>query len=564
MIDPAAIAFAAVALTSLGVLVRAAGRNRSTADYYTAGGSISAGRNGLALAGDFISAGGFLGLTGLVVLNGADAALYALGVITAWPLMLMLFAEPLKKLGRYTLADVIVSQVGSSKLRMLTATSQVVILLLGLTGNLVGSMIILQVMFSLPPFLALVTVTGMMLAYVLLGGMIAATWLQIIKATFLVITTFLILALALQRFDFSIAAMLQRAVVLRGHGLVEAGGAYSSTWQTVSLVLGLALGGASMPHVLMRMNTVKDEGAARRSAFVATMIVIAFHIMIILIGFAAVALLGDKPQAQHGGNAVLPLLAQLLGGQLLLGVVSAIALMTMLAVMAGQCIAGSAALTHDIWSTLSRRPRATPAAGRVAAAILLCAAIAMAYAFREQNIGFIAAMSLGIAASANFPTLVLAIFWSRLTAAGAAAGILTGLIVSSSMIFLSPLVQVGVLGRETAIVTTQYPAIFAIPAAFAAAILVSLLTANVRGSAPRATPALNRLSLGMAFCTLAGVCAFAGGTRLARQVVNQDLTAGVSIYVSLLGVAAVAIAMAATAYALVSRKAARAIPPEMG
>lgn len=544
----AILAFLSVIGLSLVLVLRAYGRNRSAGDYYTAGGGISAGRNGLALAGDFISAGGFLGLTGLIALNGADAAVYAVGVLFAWPLMLVLFAGPLKRLGRYTLADVVTSRLGSERLRLLTAGNQIVILLLGLTSNLVGAMLILRLLFGLSPLWALSAIALVMLAYTILGGMLAATWLQVIKALLLMAATALILTLSLERFDFELPALMHAVAAVAGDKVLRPGTLYKDGWETLSLLMGLALGGASMPHVLMRMNTVRDARAASRSAFIATGIVVAFHLMIVLVGFAAMVLLtgGVAMTGDRGANMVMPRLAAMLGGQALFGGVSAIAFMTMLAVMAGQCIAGAAALSHDIWAQGWRRGRdaGNPLRnGQLAALLLLTCGLVLAFLFREQNIGFIAAMSMAIAASANFPVLMLAIFWQRLTAAGAAAGMLTGLCLSVTIIALSPLVQVGVLGRAEAVWSLQYPGIISIPSAFAAAILVSLAG---RGPLRAPVPGAGRLSLLLGGATLLVLGSFAVGTVAAAGPLGAIMGWGGSPYLLLLA------GMALAAYAIAS------------
>ncbi|QTH20125.1 cation acetate symporter [Rhizorhabdus wittichii] len=473
-------AFLAVIALSAGVIAWAARRNRSVSSYYTAGGSLSPWQNGLALAGDFISAGGFLGLTGLVAARGLDAAVYAIGVLASWPLMLLLFAGPLQRLGKYTLADVLTGVLGSSRLRIVTAGNQIVILLLGLTANLVGSLLILQLLFSLSAVPALLLIGALMLAYVVLGGMSAATWLQIIKASLLMAAMIAILLLTLSHFDFSLDALLA-AVAGQGKGdALVPSGMYAGGFDTVSLLTGLALGGASMPHVLMRMNTVASPAAARKSAFLATVVVALFHVILVVVGLGASVLLSPAETGASGGNMTLPLLGGMLGGQAMLGFVAAIAIMTMLAVMAGQCIAGSAAIAHDIWANaLGReaggRGRGSLVANRVASVMLLGVALLLAYGLKGQNISFIAATAMAIAASANFPVLFLAIFWKKLTARGAVSGIVTGLISSAILIFLGPLVQTGLLGRAESILELRHPAIFSMPLALIAALTGSLI-----------------------------------------------------------------------------------------
>lgn len=509
----AIVAFLAVIALSAGVIAWAARRNSSVSNYYTAGGSLSPWQNGLALAGDFISAGGFLGLTGLVAVKGLDAAVYAIGVLASWPLMLLLFAGPLQRLGKYTLADVLTGVLGSQRLRIVTASNQIIILLLGLTANLVGSLLILQLLFSMSTVPALLLIAALMLAYVVLGGMSAATWLQIIKASLLMAAMVAILVLTLGQFGFSLDALLVAAEGGgEGKALVPAG-MYKGSFDTVSLLTGLALGGASMPHVLMRMNTVATPAAARKSAFLATIIVALFHIILVVVGLGASVLLSSAEVRASGGNMTLPLLGGLLGGQAMLGFVSAIAIVTMLAVMAGQCIAGSAAIAHDIWAkTLGRDAdgRGSLTANRCASVLLLGVALLLAYGLKDQNISFIAATAMSIAASANFPVLFLAIFWKGLTARGAVLGIVVGLAASTLLIFMGPLVQKGLLGRAEPILDLHYPALISMPLALIAALAVSLLPGMARAGQPgRQDSQLLSISTVMALCTFILLVGFA-------------------------------------------------------
>lgn len=527
----AAIAFLAVIALSAGVIAWAARRNRSVSSYYTAGGTLSPWQNGLALAGDFISAGGFLGLTGLVAAKGLDAAVYAVGVLGSWPLMLLLFAGPLQRLGKYTLADVLTGVLGSEQqLRIVTATNQIIILMLGLTANLVGSMLILQLLFSLGTVPALLLIAVLMLAYVVLGGMSAATWLQIIKATLLIAAMITMLALTLGQFDFSLDALLAAAARGGEGGALVPSGMYKGSFDTVSLLIGLALGGASMPHVLMRMNTVATPAAARKSAFLATIVVALFHIILVVVGLGASVLLSHTEIAGSGGNMTLPMLGGLLGGQAMLGFVAAIAIMTMLAVMSGQCIAGSAAIAHDIWAkTLGRGGEggSTLVANRVASVLLLGVALLLAYGLKGQNISFIAATAMSIAASANFPVLFLAIFWTGLTARGAVWGIATGLVGSSSLIFMGPLVQTGLLGRPEPILDIHYPALLSMPLALITALAASMIPVDTdMGWSEKHAPQLISVSTAMAFGTFILLVGFAlligrSPTWLAKQIVSQ-------------------------------------------
>lgn len=467
---------------TLGIMLWASRRTRTVSDFLVASNRVNAWQNALAMAGDFVAAAGLLGITGLIALFGADGMVFAIGVIAGWPLMLFLFAAPLKRLGRYTMGDVMVARLGSPRLRSLVAITQLVVILTYLTAQFVGAGAILRLLFGLPDAAALLVVFAGMLAITLLGGMLAVTWLQIVKATLMFVLAVAVLGASLARFGFDPGAMLHAAVVARGPSIVQPGRLFADPLETLSLLLGLALGGASLPHVLMRMNTVADPRAARRSAFLGTSLIVLFHLILLCLGVAALALLQPAAirAADPGGNMALPLLAQLVGGDVLLGLVSSIALATILAVVAGLGIAGTAALSHDLWVNTWRGGQATPQeqlrVGRGASVLLSLAALGLGFLFRGQNISYVSALGLSIAASANFPALLLAIFWRRFTPAGAFAGMLTGLVGSLGLIWLSPLIQVAVLHRASAIFPLQNPGIAAIPAAFFAAILVSLAT----------------------------------------------------------------------------------------
>jgi len=480
------VPFAGVLLLSVAILVWSARRTRTASDFFIAGERIGPWQNALALAGDFVAAAGLLGITGLIALYGADGMVFAVGIVAGWPLIVFLFAAPLKQLGKYTLADVLTTKLGDDRLRSLVAINQLIVALTYLTAQFVGAGAILHLLFGVSETTGLLVVAVIMLVFMLMGGMLAATWLQIIKATAMICVAMLVLGACLARFDFNPVSLLHDAVSVRGPGIMLPGRLFQSPWETISLLLGLALGGASLPHVLMRMNTVADARTARKSAFLATSIIVVFHLIILMLGFAAVALLQPDAirAADPGGNMALPLLAQLVGGDFLLGLVASIALTTILAVVAGLCISGAATLAHDVWGKVIRMGKADASeelmVGRVASMLLILAALGTGVIFQGQNIGYMSAFGLAIAASANFPALLLAIFWRPFTPAGAFAGMLSGLVLSLTLIALSPLVQIGVLHRPDTIFPLQNPGIVAIPTAFIVSVLVSLLSRRHR------------------------------------------------------------------------------------
>ncbi len=476
------VPFVLVFALTLGIMVWASRRSHTVSDFLVAGGQVLAWQNTFAMAGDFVAAAGLLGITGLIALFGADGMVFAIGVIAGWPLMLFLFAAPLKRLGKYTMGDVLVTRLAAPRLRSLVAVTQLVVILTFLTAQFVGAGGILHLLFGLSGTASMLIVFAGMLAITLLGGMLAVTWLQIVKATLMMALAIGVLAACLAQFGFDPLAMLHAGATARGPAVFLPGRLFSGSWETLSLVLGLALGGASLPHVLMRMNTVTDPRAARRSAFLGTSLIVVFHLILLCLGVAGLALLPAAAirAADPGGNMTLPLLAHLVGGDLLLGFVASMALATILAVVAGLGIAGTATLSHDLWVNTLRHGHVAPAeqllVGRIASVLLSFVALGLRYLFQGQNISYVSALGLAIAASANFPALLLAIFWPRFTAAGAFAGMFTGLVSSLALIWLSPLIQVAVLHRASAIFPLQNPGIVTIPAAFLAAILVSLVT----------------------------------------------------------------------------------------
>ena len=289
-----AIPFLGVFLLSIAVVAWSARRTRTVSDYFVAGERIGAWPNALALAGDFVAAGGFLGLTGLIALNGADGMVFAIGVICGWPLMLFLFAGPLKRLGLYTLADVLTRRLGDERLRSLVAANQVLIVLAHLTAQLMGGAALIQLLTGLAAVQGLTVMAVIVVAFMLFGGMIATTWLQIIKAVMMISITAGILLACLAHFGFNPLAMLRVAAANGGPGVLAPGRLFHDPLDTVSLLLGISLGGASMPHVLMRMNTVADPWTANRSVQIGTGLIVAFHLIVLLLGFSAMALLGVR------------------------------------------------------------------------------------------------------------------------------------------------------------------------------------------------------------------------------------------------------------------------------
>jgi cation/acetate symporter len=494
--------FLFIAIT-LGITYWAARRTRTTEHFYAAGRSISAGQNGFALAGDYMSAASFLGIAGLVSTTGFDGLIYSTGWLVGWPVVLFLIAEPLRNLGKYTFADVVALRLRAAPVRIAAALGTLATVVFYLIAQMVGAGSLIRLLFQIP-FEAAVALTGAaMIVYVLFGGMLATTWVQIVKAGLLLGGATLLGLLVLARFGFDPTALFAAAAEQYGDGVLAPGKLVSSPLEAVSLGMALMFGTAGLPHILMRFYTVPEARAARSSVFYATGLIGYFYLMTFVLGFGAMVLVGPEAirAADAGGNMAAPLLAELLGGTPFLGFISAVAFATILAVVAGLTLSGAAALSHDLWANVvqARRavsPREASPRGRrtesrqlggrsesdeelrvarYATVALGVLAIALGISLEGQNVAFMVALAFAIAASANFPALVLAIFWPRLSTAGAVASMVTGTLATVLLIWLSPTIQVDVLKNASAWFPLKNPALVTIPLSFAAGIVVSLL-----------------------------------------------------------------------------------------
>lgn len=460
----------------------AAHRTRSTEEYFAAGRRLTAWQNGFALAGDFTAAAGFLGIVGFISLSGFDGLVYAMSSIVGWPLMLFVFAGPLRKLGTYTFADALAFRLNAPYVRLFAAINSLVFILLFLIVQMVGAGNLVQLMFGLPYDIAIVVIGVIMISYAFFGGMLAASWVQIIKGMLMLTAAVTMLILGLAAFHFNPLEMLSAVAAKDGSAVLAPGGGFPNGWEVVSIGIGALCGLASQPHVLMRVFTVADARTARASMFCAATIVSVFSVISGLLGFIAMLLVGPVAirAADPGGNLALPLLAATLGGTAFLGFVAAVSFATILAVVAGLIITGSATLSHDLWGGFVRRGKISGpeqlTVARVATVVICVIAMLLGIGFKGQNLAFIGTLTIAVAGSANFPTLLLAIFWRRLTVAGAIAGMLTGLLSSLLLLYLSPLVQVALLHHAQAIIGLRNPGIISIPLAFLVSIGVSLAT----------------------------------------------------------------------------------------
>ena len=490
--------FAAFVLVSLLVTYWAARRTRTAGDFYTAGSKITDLQNGLALAGDFMSAATFLGLTGLAFIGGVDALLFAIGGTVGWAVILFIFADRLRNLGRYTFADVVAFRLHPEKLRVLAAVGTLTVAIPYLIAQMVGAGGLFQALFDMSYPLAVCIVGTLMTVYVTLGGMLATTWVQVIKAVLLLTGGSALGVLALIPFGFDLGDMFSRAAGIHpfGEGILAPGGLYTDPISVVSLALAFIGGTAGLPHILMRFFTVPDARQARKSIGYAVVFIGYFMGLTVIIGFAAIVLLAGETQyvdesgrIAGGANMTAVYLARQVGGEAFFGFIAAVAFATILAVVSGILISASASVAHDLYTRVIRRGQISDdhevRISRIATVVIGATAIGLSIMFRNLNIGVISALVLAIAASVNFPMLILALFWSNLTTRGAIAGGTTGLVVVVVLTILSPTIWVDVLGHQHAIYPYAYPTLFSMSIAFAVTIGVSVADRSRRAGLDR-------------------------------------------------------------------------------
>jgi cation/acetate symporter len=436
--------------TTLAITYWAAKRTRTTKDFYAAGRSVTGLQNGLALAGDYMSAASFLGIAGLVSTKGYDGLIYSVGWLVGWPIIMFLIAEPLRNLGKYTFADVVAYRLHQRPIRGAAAAGSLVTVLFYLIAQMVGAGTLVKLMFGLPFEVAVVAVGILMISYVLFGGMIATTWVQIIKAVLLLGGATILVFLTLLTFGFSYGNLFHQAATKYGDVFLQPGGLITSPLEAFSLGLALMFGTAGLPHILMRFYTVPDAKTARKSVFYATGFIGYFYILTVTIGFGAAILVGKKiiTGIDAGGNMAAPLLAEALGGTFFLGFLAAVAFATILAVVSGLTLAGASALSHDLYVGVIRRGQAAEKeevkVAKIATIILGVSAILLGILFKGQNVAFMVGLAFAVACSANFPALLLSITWKKFTTKGAVASIYTGLILAAGLIILSPTVWVDI------------------------------------------------------------------------------------------------------------------------
>lgn len=477
-----AIAFFFVFIVAtLGITGWAARRTKTTSEFFAAGSKVTGLQNGLALAGDFMSAASFLGIAGLVASSGFDGLIYSVGWLVGWPVVTFLVAEPLRNLGKYTFADVVAYRLQQTPVRIASAVGGLTVVAFYLIAQMVGAGNLVKLLFGLPYEGAVVAVGVVMLAYVLFGGMIATTWVQIVKAVLLLGGASVLALIVLSKFGMSPLRLFDAAAQKYGAETLGPGKLVSSPLEAISLGLALMFGTAGLPHILMRFYTVPDAKTARTSVFYATGFIALFYLITFILGFGAAVLVGRDPikAIDKGGNMAAPLLAEVVGGTPFLGFISAVAFATILAVVAGLTLSGAAALSHDLWVHVVRRgktdEREQMLVARVATVVLALVAIGLGIVFKGQNVAFMVGLAFAVAASANFPALLLSMTWKRFSTAGAVSSMVVGTVSAVVLIALSPTVQVDLLKHDTAIIALKNPGIITITLSFAVGIVVSLL-----------------------------------------------------------------------------------------
>ena len=500
----AILMFGGFVAVTLWITKWAAAKTKSAADFYTAGGGITGFQNGLAIAGDYMSAASFLGISAMVMGVGYDGIIYSIGFLVGWPIITFLMAERLRNLGKFTFADVAGYRFAPKPIRIFAASGTLVVVAFYLIAQMVGAGQLIQLLFGLDYWMAVAIVGALMMVYVLFGGMTATTWVQIIKACMLLIGGTLVMVLAMSKFGFSYHNLMQQAMAAHklGPKLMHPGSLLADPVTAISLGLGLMFGTAGLPHILMRFFTVTNAKEARKSVLYATGFVSYFFNVIFLMGLCAMIIVGKNgafftdgqvgvvgPAAKliGGGNMVAMHLAKAVGGNMLLGFLAAVAFATILAVVSGLALAGASAISHDLYARVIMKGKASEATeikvSRVATICLGFVAIVLGILFEKQNIAFMVGLAFGVAAAANFPVLILSMFWKGLTTRGALWGGYGGLISAVLFVLFSKSVWVDVIHMSKPLFPYTQPALFAMPIAFGLAYIFSKLDGSDRAKA---------------------------------------------------------------------------------
>ena len=539
----AIIMFGAFVIATLGITKWAAAKTKSAADFYTAGGGITGFQNGLAIAGDYMSAASFLGISAAVMANGYDGLIYSIGFLVGWPVITFLMAERLRSLGKFTFADVAGYRFKQTPIRAFAASGTLVVVAFYLIAQMVGAGSLIKLLFGLDYWIAVVLVGALMMVYVLFGGMTATTWVQIIKAIMLLAGVTFMAFMVLAQFGFSPEALFAKGVEVKtavagvakeaaiaaatasaaaaatpeaaaaasaaldkanatdaakvGLSIMGPGGFIKDPISAISFGMALMFGTAGLPHILMRFFTVPDAKEARKSVFWATTWIGYFYVLIFIIGFGAITLVMTDPdlnaQLKAGGaNMAAVLVAKAVGGDVFFGFISAVAFATILAVVAGLTLSGASAVSHDLYATVIKDGKADSASelrvSRITTIALGVIAVILGIAFEKQNIAFMVALAFAIAASANFPVLFMSVLWKDCTTKGAVIGGFLGLISSVGLTIVSPAVWEATLGYPKGSAWFQYssPALFSMTIGFVGVWLFSILDNSEQAKKERA------------------------------------------------------------------------------
>ena len=512
--------FGGFVILTLFITKWAAAKTKSAADFYTGGGGISGFQNGLAIAGDYMSAASFLGISAAVMATGYDGLIYSIGFLVGWPVVTFLMAERLRNLGKFTFADVAGYRFQQTPIRIFAASGTLVVVAFYLIAQMVGAGALIKLLFGLDYWLAVVIVGALMMVYVLFGGMTATTWVQIIKACLLLAGVSFMAFMVMAQYGFSPEALFAEGVKVRtgiaangGKGAEEAakiglaimgpGGFVKDPISAISFGMALMFGTAGLPHILMRFFTVPDAKQARKSVLWATTWIGYFYVLIFIIGFGAITLVLTNPEfadtakgiIKGGGgsaNMAAVLVAKAVGGNVFFGFISAVAFATILAVVAGLTLSGASAVSHDIYATVIKNGKADSAAelkvSRITTLVLGVIAVALGIAFEKQNIAFMVSLAFAIAASANFPVLFMAVLWKDCTTKGAVIGGFMGLISSVGLTVVSPSVWEATLGypKGSALFPYTSPALFSMTIGFVGIWLFSILDRSPNAAKERA------------------------------------------------------------------------------
>ncbi len=482
----------------------AAGKTKTAADFYTAGGGITGFQNGLAIAGDYMSAASFLGISGLVFANGFDGLIFSIGWLVGWPIITFLLAERLRNLGKFTFADVVAFRFSQTPVRVFAATGTLVVVAFYMIAQMVGAGQLIKVLFGLEYTYAVILVGIIMCLYVLFGGMTATTWVQVIKAVMLLSGASFMAIAVLFSFGFSPEALFAKAVEVHAKhdAIMSPGALIKDPISAISIGMALMFGTAGLPHILMRFFTVPNAKEARKSVAWATTWIGYFYILTFIIGFGAIVFLIQDPAAYYvdgdlakglkgGGNMAAIHLSNAVGGDLFLGFISAVAFATILAVVAGLTLAGASAVSHDLYATVIKKGQADQAAemrvSKITTLALAVLAILLGIAFEKQNVAYMVMLAFAIACSANFPVLLMSVMWKDCTTKGAVVGGFVGLLASAGLTILSPAVYEAVMGNPKGSAPFPYgsPALFSMTAAFATIWIVSKLDGSARAKIDR-------------------------------------------------------------------------------